>query len=323
MQSVDDQSQAELTEQSGKVYGRVNGFMIAFANRRRATIESNNPSNLSPEMQPNDFLFRHILRLIACPVFILISSLPIQAQLPFYTDDADTTPRNKFHIEISDEHDILQTNSYPTKRQNTVVFTLNYGITDKLELGVNAPIITFSNSRVAARRNISGQGDIQFGLKYNFLAEREVSKMPALGLVFYVEAPSGSVRKGTGSGLYDYWLYGIVQKSITKKTKVRLNGGVLFSGDDSTGLIGIKAERGHVYTGNASLVRNFNDKWTLGIEVFGAVTGNFKLDRGQLTTQIGGNYALTEKFSLAFGILSGKFSVSPRAGALLGFAYDF
>ena len=147
--------------------------------------------------------------------------------------------------------------------------------------------------------------------------------MPALGVVFYVEAPAGSVKKGTGSGLYDYWLYGIVQKSITKKTKVRLNGGVLFSGDDSTGLIGIKAERGHVYTGNASLVRNFNDKWTLGIEVFGAVTGNFKLNRGQLTTQIGGNYAFNEKFSLAFGVLTGRFSASPRAGALLGFAYDF
>ena len=274
-------------------------------------------------MQPVDYLFHDILRLIACLLFILLSSLSVSAQLPFYTDDADTTHRNKFHIEISNEHDILQRDAYPTKRQNTLVFTLNYGITDKLEFGVNAPVITFSNSRLAARRNISGHGDTQFGLKYNFLAEREGSKMPALGVVFYVEAPSGSVKKGTGSSLYDYWLYGIVQKSITKKTKVRLNGGILFSGDDSTGLIGIKAERGQVFTGNASLVRDFNDKWTLGIEVFGAVTGNFKLDRGQLTTQIGGNYAFTEKFSLAFGVLSGKFSASPRAGALLGFAYDF
>lgn len=266
---------------------------------------------------------KRVYSLIACTLFILVSSTSIKAQLPFYTDDADTTPRKKFHIEISDEHDILQTNAYPAKRQNTLVFTLNYGITDKLEFGVNAPIITFSNSRLAERRNISGQGDVQFGLKYNFLAEREDSKLPALAVVFYVEAPAGSVKKGTGSGLYDYWLYGIVQKSITRKTKVRLNGGILFSGDDSTGLIGIKAERGHVYTGNASLVRVFNDKWTLGVEVFGAVTGNFKLNRGQLTTQIGGNYAFTDKFSLAFGVLGGKFSASPRAGAILGIAYDF
>jgi hypothetical protein len=274
-------------------------------------------------MQPTDFLFRHILRLIACPLFILLSSLSVQAQLPFYTDDADTTPRNKFHIEISDEHDLLQPSAYPTKRQNTLLFTLNYGITDKLEAGLNAPIITFSNSRIAARRNVSGNGDIQFGLKYNFLSEREGSKMPALTAVFYVKAPAGSVEKQLGSGLYDYWLYGIVQKSITRKTKVRLNGGILFSGNDTTGLIGIRAERGHVYTGNASIVRDFNDRLKLGVEVFGAVTGDFHLNRGQLTTQIGGNYAFTEKFSLAFGILGGRYSASPRAGALLGVAYDF
>ena len=33
-------------------------------------------------------------------------------------------------------------------------FTLNYGLTDKLELGVNAPYITFHNSRIVERRNL-------------------------------------------------------------------------------------------------------------------------------------------------------------------------
>jgi hypothetical protein len=297
--------------------------MIASANIRRSISESKKPSNLSPKMQPTDFIFWHILRLIVCPLFILVFSLSVQAQLPFYTDDADTTPRNKFHIEISDEHDLLSASAYPTKRQNTLVFTLNYGITDKLEAGVNAPIITLSNSRIAARRNVSGNGDVQFGLKYNFLSERDDSKRPALTAVFYVEVPAGSVEKQLGSGLYDYWLYGVMQKSITSKTKVRLNGGILFSGNDSTGLIGIRAERGQVYTGNASIVRDFNDRLKLGVEVFGAVAGDFHLNRGQLTTQVGGNYAFTEKFSLVFGILAGKYSASPRAGALLGMTYDF
>jgi len=31
-------------------------------------------------------------------------------------------------------------------------------------------------------------------------------------LVFYVEAPSGSTKKQTGSGLINYWLYGVLQK---------------------------------------------------------------------------------------------------------------
>jgi len=245
------------------------------------------------------------------------------AQLPFYTDDTDTTPKKKFHFEIFNEHDVLQKASYPTKRQNTLVFTLNYGITDRLELGVNAPVITLSNSRVVEPRSLTGQGDTQFGLKYNLRKEREGSRLPAFAVVFYVEAPTGSVEKQLGSGITDFWLYGVMQKSLTDKTKARLNGGVIFSGNNSTGLIGIETERGRVFTGNASLVRDFGDKWKIGAEVFGAVTNNFKLNRGQLTAQVGGSYTVNNKLTLTLGLLGGRCASSPRAGISVGMAYDF
>ena len=109
---------------------------------------------------------------------------------------------------------------------------------------------------------------------------------------------------------------------MTKRTTARFNGGVLFSGNSSTGLIGIRTERGHVYTGNMSLVRSFSNKLNLGAEVFGAVTSNFILDRGQLTAQIGAQYSLTNKVTLTFGVLGGRFSASPRAGVHLGFSYN-
>ena len=201
------------------------------------------------------------------------------AQLPFYTDDADTTEKGKFHLEISNAHDILQRDAYPAKRQNTFVFTLNYGVTNKLEVGVNVPVITLSSSRIVQPTNVSGQGDTQFGIKYRLLDERDGSKLPALSAVFYVEAPTGSVQKQLGSGIVDYYLYGIIQKSVTKKTKLRLNGGVVFSGNSSAGLIGIQRDRGQVFTGNASLVRDFTDRVTLGVEVFGAIDSSGKLDR--------------------------------------------
>jgi hypothetical protein len=245
------------------------------------------------------------------------------AQLPFYTDDADTTPKGKFHLEISNEHDLLQKSAYPTKRQNTLVFTLNYGLTNKLELGINAPLLTLINSKTVSPRNVDGIGDTQFGMKYNFLAEREGSKRPAMALVFYVEAPTGNTQKQLGSGLVDYWLYGVIQKSFTKKTKGRLNGGVLFSGNNSTGLIGIETQRGHIYTGDGSIVRDITDRLQLGVEVFGAVTGSFVLNKGQLTTQFGGDYALTKKLTMTFGLLAGKFASSPRVGGQVGFTYDF
>src|ERR1044072_9211452 len=251
-----------------------------------------------------------------------LCSTTVYSQLPFYTDDADTTPKRQFHLEMYNEHDVLQKSAYPVKRQNTIVFTLNYGLTDKLELGVNAPYITLINSRIVEPGDVSGQGDVQFGMKYKLRGERDGSKLPAFAIVFYAEAPTGSTRKELGSGLTDYWLYGIAQKSLTKRTTGRVNGGVLFSGNSSTGLIGIRTERGRVYTGNVSLVRAFSDKLNLGAEMFGAVTSNFILDRGQLTAQVGAQYALTNKVTLTFGVLGGSFTASPRAGVHVGFSYN-
>jgi hypothetical protein len=123
--------------------------------------------------------------------------------------------------------------------------------------------------------------------------------------------------------LVDYWLYGVLQKSLTKKTTARLNGGVLFAGNSSTGLIGISSARGQVFTGNGSLVRNFTPRLRLGAELFGGVTNNFNLSRGQLEGQIGGGYGVSNKLELTFGVLAGRFAASPRVGFQVGLAYDF
>jgi len=164
---------------------------------------------------------------------------------------------------------------------------------------------------------------MQFGVKIKLRAEREQSRLPAMSVVFYVEAPTGSPRKQIGSGLADYWLYGVLQKSLTKRTTGRLNGGILFAGNSSSGLIGIHGARGQVFTANGSLVRDFTPKLKLGVELFGGVTNNFNLSRGQLEGQIGGSYAVRENFAFTFGLLGGRFPASPRVGIHVGFAYDF
>lgn len=263
------------------------------------------------------------IKFIFLPLIFLVLSSPAFSQIPFYTDDADTTPKGKFHLEFSNEHDWLQRSSLPGERQNTSTFTLNYGLTDRIELGVNAPFIKIFNSRESRLGSPSGIGDVQIGVKIKLREEREESALPAITVVFYAEAPTGSTRKLLGSGLTDYWLYGVLQKSITKRTVARLNGGVLFAGNSSTGLIGIEAVRGQVFTCNGSLVRDFSDKLKLGIEVFGGITNDFKLSRGQLEAQIGGSYSLRDDFAFTFGVLGGRFPASPRVGIQVGLAYDF
>ena len=254
---------------------------------------------------------------------LFLSTTSTYAQLPFYTDDAETTAKGKFHLEVSNQYDWLQQSSFPGRRQNTTVFTLNYGLTDRIELGVNAPFIKIYNDRPSMLGNPSGIGDTQFGAKVRLFEEREGSKLPSATVVFYVEAPTGSARQQIGSGLVDYYLYGVLQKSLTKRTTGRLNGGIVFAGNSSTGLIGISAARGQVFTGNGSLVRNFTPRLRLGAELFGAVANHFDLSRGQLVGQIGGGYAFTENLEFTFGVLAGRFPGSPRAGVQVGFAYDF
>lgn len=256
-------------------------------------------------------------------IAIVLSVTPVYAQLPFSTDDADTTPKGEFHLELSNEYDWLQRSSFPGIRQNTFLFSLNYGVTDRIDLNVAAPFIRISNDRLSGLGNPSGIGDLQFGVKVKLLDEREGSKRPAMAMVFYVDAPTGSTRKQIGSGVTDYWLYGVVQKSFTKRTTGRLNAGVLFAGDGSSGLLGVRSSRGQVFTGNGSLIRNFTPRLRLGAELFGAVTNNFDLTRGQLVGQIGGGYLLTEKLEVTFGALAGRFAASPRLGVQVGMAYDF
>src|SRR6266496_1915434 len=122
--------------------------------------------------------------------------------------------------------------------------------------------------------------------------------------------------------IMDFFFNGILQKSVTKKTKLRLNGGILFAGNTTTGEIGIR-QRGRVFVGGASLVRQFTKKLDLGVEVTGDVANSLSLTHGQLQFMAGGNYQVTRKMSFDFGVLGGKFAASPRAGLQLGLSIDF
>jgi outer membrane putative beta-barrel porin/alpha-amylase len=276
----------------------------------------------SPRAASRHGLAAPSLRLLLLFTFFLFLPVPSAlAQQPFYTDDADVTEHKRFHLQFSDEYDVLQRFDYPSLRQNTSVLEVGYGLARNLEVSVNGPLIGITNSRVITPRNVIGLGDIELQVKYNPIKEHEGSKMPALAATFAIEFPTGSTRRGLGSGLADYFLNGILQKSVTKKTKLRLNGGILFAGNDTTGEIGIKS-RGTVFVGGASVVKQFTPKLDLGAEVTGALTRSFQLDQGQVQTQIGGNYAINKKMTFDFGIVAGRFNTT-RLGLQLGVSIDF
>jgi hypothetical protein len=254
-------------------------------------------------------------------VLVVTVSL-VHAQQPFVTDNTDTTPKHHFHFEFSNQFDLLQRSSFPSLKQNTADFELDYGLFDNLEVGIESPLLTIMNARGAVPQTPTGIGDTNVSLKYNFLKEREHSRRPALAITFNLELPTGDTKRQLGSGLADFYTNGVMQKSLTRKTTLRLNGGILFSGNTTTGVIGIKT-RGTVFTGGGSLVKQFTPKLDLGIELTGALTKNLQLGKGQLQALLGGNYQFMRNMSFDFGIVAGKYAASPRAGVQLGVSIDF
>lgn len=244
----------------------------------------------------------------------------VHAQLPFYTDDTGVTERGKWHFEFFNEYDALQL-QYPNVRQNTANFKVNYGLPHNLELDVDAPYLNIQ--RTAGNQPSAGMGDTNLGIKWTFHNESPGSKLPALGASFYTEFPTGDTRQQLGSGLVDYWLNFIGQKSISKTTRVTGNLGILFAGNTSTGVLGLQNTRGQVYTGGLSLLHDFNSRLTLGGELYGGYAENDKLGRTQLQAMAGGQYALRNGLSICFGLLGGKYVASPQIGGQIGVAVDF
>ena len=270
-------------------------------------------------MSPISRSTARLLFLFGVLIFVHLSA---SAQQPFITDDADVTPKRKFHFEFSNEFDWLNRNAFPSLAQNTADFELDYGLLPGVEIGFEAPFLTISNDGGTIPRRPSGIGDTNISVKYNFLTERDDSRRPALALSFNVELPTGDKNRLLGSGLADFYMNSVLQKSVSAKTKLRLNGGILFSGNETTGVLGIKT-RGTVFTGGGSIIRQFNPKLDLGVEFVGAASRNSGLGKSQLQAMVGGNYAFKKNMTFDFGLAAGRHAASPRVGVQVGLSIDW
>ena len=263
------------------------------------------------------------VRVLVCFILPLSSMLCIarrlQAQLPFYTDDAAVTEPRKGHLEFFDEYDGLQLQE-PNRTQNTANFKFNYGLPRSFEVDVDFPYLSIY--RAVGNAPSHGFGDTNLGIKKTFRSESAGSRLPALAASFYIEFPTGDASQQLGSGLHDYWLNFIAQKSLSPVTRITGNVGYLFAGNTSTGAIGTTA-RGHVLPGGLSLQHDFLPSLTLGAEIFGAYAANGSVAKSQLQAMAGGRYLIRKGLSFCFGLLGGKYVASPRIGGQIGLAMDF
>jgi len=154
----------------------------------------------------------------ALPALLLLVAAafagPLQAQMPFYTDDPAVTAPGILHVEAFDELDGLQSSQFPDLRQNTANLKLNFSPVRHLELDLDVPYLRIE--RAAGSQTSSGPGDTNLGVKWNLRERSPDTLAAAYAVSLYVEFPTGDTREGLGSGLTDYWLNFIAQKpSIT------------------------------------------------------------------------------------------------------------
>lgn len=240
------------------------------------------------------------------------------SQQPFYTDDTDIAERHHFHLEIVNQQSWLQRSALPATRQNTTVFHGNYALTQNFEFGMDAPLIALYKRN---EPTATGIGDFNITFKWRLAEEHSNSRAPAFTLSCAIETPTGSVRKQLGSGIADYGCNTIIQKQLGLWT-LRVNNGMVFSGNTLTGVIGLRA-KGFVYVGGGSITRDVLPRLLLGIEVNGSAAQNAALGKANLQSQLGGKFTITDGFTLDFGVVTGWFSGAPRRQAQLGISKDF
>ncbi len=265
-----------------------------------------------------------IYKLSLVLVILLLSAFrSIYAQTPFSTDDADVTDKGKLHFEILNEYDLLQQSLHPSLRQDAAISRFTYGLGKNIEVGVDIPVLTIFNARGTIPGRPFGFSDIGLHIKVKLREEKQGSRLPAFAIAFSTRFPTGNSAISLGSGVTNYFLYGVAQKSVTEKTKVRVNAGILFAGNTVLGVLGLRTTSGNLFSGGISVVKQYTEKLRLGAEITAVVSSSFQLSKGQLQTTLGGGYNLKKNLALDFGLIVGRFPASPRAGGLIGFTYDF
>jgi hypothetical protein len=254
-------------------------------------------------------------------LYTLFVSNTLHAQMPFYTDDTVVTEPKKLHVEIFDEFDGLQSPQFPDKTQNTANVKVNFSPLQHLELDLDVPYLAIH--RAAGSPASSGVGDTNLGAKWNLHEATPDSALPSLATSLYIEFPTGNSSQELGSGLIDYALNFMLQKPFSQVTRANLNMGILFAGNTSTGAEGIRTRRGQVYTGGLSLLHDVTDKFTVGGEVYGAVSDGAGQDKTQLQGLLGAQYTIRDGLTLSMGVLGGKYGATPQIGGQIGIAIDF
>ena len=236
---------------------------------------------------------------------ILLTATAAFAQAPLVIDDASTTLQGKFHFEIFNQFATLPDSVLPADKQNTLVFTTNYGLLPNVELGADFPLIT-----ITSITNRTGIGDFDFTVKYVPINAVYPQKKTGIGFTASVEFPTGDSKKSFGSGVTDYDTNVLVEQHVTENAVLRFNAGIQFAGNTLTGLIGVR-DRGEVISGGASATYQCSPKLAIAGEFSGYQGRSRSAGDREIRVQGGFTYSFNPHLGIAAAIQHGNYATPP------------
>src|SRR5262249_60104936 len=111
-------------------------------------------------------------------------------------------------------YNIHEESAKPNLRQDTNNFVIQYGLLQGVEVNVDFPLIAIRNESGSGRPSVFGLGDVDFAVKWKLLEEAPDGARPAFTVNGAVEFATGNESKQLGSGLTDYSINTIVQKTF-------------------------------------------------------------------------------------------------------------
>lgn len=214
----------------------------------------------------------------------LLAGSQAKAARPLNTDDAGIVERGAFELEMG--YDFSRDEDH-TQNQSLGI-SIKHGLIQRLDLCVALPYDIQPEEEF---------GDAQIGAKY--LLSKETGNLPALSLTF-----------GCELGSSDFALTGIASKEIHD---------LVFHINLCYAVSGLKGEDGEtIYAG--AIEHGFSKSLTLVAEV----VGEADTEENALEALIGGNFPISEKVVIDFGIGRGFNTVSAKEGkATIGITCEF
>ncbi|MHB8844742.1 MAG: transporter [Nitrospirota bacterium] len=253
---------------------------------------------------------------LAC--FVFVSSA--FAAHPLITDDTGIQGAGKFQIELNGEYGSDRETSSDVEaveRHIEAGITISYGVTEVIDIVIGAPYVwskSFESDLTTPafiQTNEKGISDASFEVKWKFYETGGLSFALKPGISF----PTGSEKKGLGTGKYGFSAYFITTQEL-ELWAFHLNLGYMRNNNRAD-------EREDLY--HLSIAAEYSIKDTLRVVVnIGQERNPDRMaDRNPAFALAGFIYGITENLDVDLGLKAGITAPETDRTVLAGMAYRF